>query len=77
MRAKHDANKLRVGFGHLAKLDAQINARPLPSKITDLAAENFLGESNLILCRSNRNYRVRMHMVDMRIGHVAMQASIN
>src|SRR5205085_2746897 len=44
MGAQHHADEMRIGTRHLAELEAEIEARPLPGQIAHLVAEDLTRE---------------------------------
>ncbi len=68
MAAEHDADIFRMLVGHLAELDAEIDARPLPGQIAHLVAEDFPGQLLGILRGGDGDDRVGMDMIDMGVA---------
>ena len=77
MAAEHDALQLGVGCRHRAELEAEVEARPLPGQQADLVAEDLFASSASAFAGGNRDHRVGMDMVDMRVRNKAVQRRVD
>ena len=75
--AEHHALHVRVGFSHRAKLEPEVEARPLPGQEPKLPAVNLLRQSLSVLACGNRNHSIRVNMVDMRMRNEAVQRGVD
>ncbi len=75
--AQHHADIFGMRLGHVAKLDAEVDAGALPGQVAHLAAEDLLGQALRVLRGGNGDDRVGMDVIDVGIGHVAMQAGVD
>ena len=75
--AQHHADILRMFAGHAPKLDTKIDTRPLPRQIAHFLAKDVPGEFFRIPRRRNGDHRVGMHMIDVGVGHIAVQAGVD
>ena len=75
--AEHDALQLRIGLRHRAELEAEVEARPLPGQEAEFAAEHLLRQRLGVFAGGDRDHRVGVHMVDMRMRHEAVQRRVD
>ena len=74
---QHRAGKLRVGARQFAEPQSQIKSRALPRQPADLHAENGLREFAAAPCAGDRDHRIRMHMIHMRVRDEGMQRGVD
>ena len=67
MAAEHHALQLRIGLGHRAELEPEVEARPLPRQEAELAAIDLARQRFGLLARRDRDHRVGVNVVDMRV----------
>ena len=65
--AEHDALQMRVRLRHRAEFQAEIEARSLPGQEAHLVAIDRAGQRFGVLAGGDRDHRVGMHVVDMRM----------
>ena len=75
--AQDDADIARILPRHFTELDAQIDAGPLPGQEADLAAKDIPGELFGVVGGGYGDDRVRMDMIHMPVGYIAMQAGVD
>ena len=75
--AEHDASHVRIGFGHRAELQAEVETWPLPRQKTELPAINLARQRVGVLACGDRDNRVGVNVVDMRVGNEAVQGGVD
>ena len=77
MAAEHDALQPRVRLRHGAELEAEVEARPLPGQEAEFAVERLPRQRLGVFARGDRDHRVGVHVVDMRMRHEAVQGRVD
>ena len=62
---------------HRAELEAEVEARALPGQEAELAAEDFSRQRLRVFARRDRDHRVGVDMVDMRMRNKAVQRRVD
>ena len=75
--AEHHALHVGIGFSHRAKLQSQIEARPLPRQKAELAAVDLFRQRFGVFARRDRDDRVRVNMIDMNVRNEAVQRRVD
>ncbi len=75
--AEHDAFHVRIGLGHRAELESQVKARPLPRQKSELAAVDLLRQRFGVFACGNRNHRIRVNVIDMRVRNETVQRCVD
>src|ERR1700691_605368 len=75
--AEHHALHVWIGFSHRAELESEVKARPLRWQKAAVDTVKLLGQSLSDFARRDRNDRVGMNVIDMRVRNEAVQLCVN
>ena len=75
--AHHDSFDVRLGAGNILHGEAELEARAHPLHVSHFTSKNLLGQRLAILGGSNRDNRIRVHVVDMLAWQETVQRGIN